>query len=171
MSTTGKNFVKFTATVANATVPIVEALGPNQAASQAAASSGTLLDKFTADLSSAGYVKNGAFFLGLAASTPITIDLTAAAAAASAAAGDTTFATINELIFNNPSTADVVVTPGGSNPFNGALGGTAPSFTVPAGAKLRWQSPAGWPVTITIRTLTFSSGSAVGSIGVSVGGS
>lgn len=171
MSTTGKNFVLVPATISGSAASAVIAATPSASANLVANAGGTILDRFLTDLSQANLAKNGGAFLALAVSTPATLDLTNLAAAATAAAGDTSFATVNLVTFNNTGAADVVVTPGGSNPFNGPITGGTPGFTVPAGGQARWHSPAGWAVSGSAKTFTFSSGAAVGAIGVCVGGS
>lgn len=171
MSTTSSNFAKLAAVVGGTATGVVIAATPQQVSILNSASGVVVLDVFAADLSKSGYAKNGAFVLALAASTPVTVDLTATGTASTAAAGDTSFAHAFELIFNNYGAADVLVGPGASNPFNGPLLGTAPTFTVPAGATVRWQCPAGWTVDSTHKTLKFDPGAAVATIGVSIGGS
>ena len=131
---------------------------------------GTYADSFVCNLGKAGYSKNGGIILSLAVSTPITIDLTSLATGSYSSAGDTTFATVHELIFNNFGANDVTVHPASSSAFNGPLAGTDPIFIVAANSTLRWQSFAGWTVTGSIKKLTFDPGSNACSISLCVGG-
>lgn len=171
MPTTNSNFVAISATISGAATPVVLAGGAQASLATAQVYSGTILDKTVSDLSSAGFAKNGAFLLALAASTPVTVDLTNISAAASANAGDTSFATAFALIFNNVGLHDVVITPGASDGFLGPLGGTAPSFTVPAGTKTAWPVPAaGFPITGLLKNLKFDPGGNACEIGMAIGG-
>jgi hypothetical protein len=169
LATINSNFVRTTATLGGSPAPVVVAVSASASAT-AKTLGGALIDNFTVNLATAGYPKNGAFVLALAVSTPVTVDLTATGTGTSASAGDSTFATVKELIFANYGTQDVIVSPGASNPFAGPLAGTAPTFTVPAGAQLRWQSPAGWTVDATHKTLKFDPGAALATIAVAIGG-
>lgn len=131
---------------------------------------GSVQDVVQTSLSKAGYAKNGAVFLALAISTPVTLDFTSLGTGTTSNAGDTTFATVYQLIFNNLGTSVVTLSPGGSNPFDGPLGGTTPTFSIPAASSTVWSCPAGWAVSGTVKTLTVSSGSSTGSLTMCVGG-
>lgn len=165
------NFVEFAVRINGVATPAILPYAPSAAASAAILNAGVVLDKIAVDLSAAGYTRNGAFFLSLAPSTPLTVDLTATGNVAPATAGDGYFTRANELIFNNTGSADVVVSPGASSGFNGPLSGTAPLFTVPSGGRIRWHNPAGWPVTAIAKNLKFDPGGSAAQIGVSIGGS
>ena len=170
MSTTLKNFVSLLPAAGSNLTSVLLAIPAAKALSLSAAALGTILDKLTVDLSSDGYAKHGGALLTLVASTPQTIDLTNLGALA-AYAGDVLFATANTIIFHNTGAFDVVVSPGAANPFNGPLAGTAPLFTVPAGATTPWLSPAGWAVTGAVKTLRLDPGANACTIAVMIAGS
>ena len=175
MPTTQKNFVALNSSALTgsgyAGNGVLLALPPSSAKAMAAgyAKLATIVDRVVVDLSLAGYAKNGGALLTLASSTPQTIDLTNLAALA-VTAGDTTFATWKEIIFNNTSNYDVIVSPGSSNPLRTPLAGTSPTFTVYANSSLRWHCPAGQTVDSTHKTLKFDPGANNATIAVLVGG-
>ena len=172
--TKGKNFVSLTSAVLAATgLPAASALAvnPAQVSLYTANGIGLILDQFTADLSLAGWARNGFVVLSLAASTPITLDLTNLNAQA-VWAGDYTFTAINEVEFVPLTlTGTVVVSPGATNPWSGQLGGTAPNFTVYPGRAVGWRNPNGWPVSFTARNLKFDPGPTAAVLAVGFGGS
>jgi hypothetical protein len=132
VSTTGKNYGAITTAAGSGLGAngAILALPPATAASLATSGNLTILDKFTVDVSkNTAATKTAGFLLKLAASTPVTVDLTNLGALA-ISAGDTSFATWLEVNFNNLGTQDVKVTPGASNPANTPLSGTTPGFTV-----------------------------------------
>lgn len=151
----------------------IEVLDPTSVVQESGAGQtlkgGTVLDKTSTDLSAAGFAKNGAFTLSLTASTPVTTDLTNISGTATLSAGDNSYATVNQLIFVNPGAQDVTVGAAASAPFLGPLGGTTPTFKVPAGGTEVWNSPAGW-TTSSANNLKFDPGSANATLYVSVGG-
>lgn len=174
MPTTGKNFVKLTSTLlpgsnfnANGVVGVAT---PQYAQSLSTAGLASILDKFSADLSSAGWAKNGCVILNLSPSTPKTIDFTNLAAE-TVVAGDLAFATWGEIIFANLGTQDVDVGPAASNPLRTPLKGTTPALTVSAGERTRWRPAAAKTVDSTHKSLTFDPGGSAAQIAVMIGGS
>lgn len=170
MATTLKNFVSLTAAAgsgygANGVALAVDA---GTASSQSAAGLATLLDRWTSDLSKAGYSKNGCVVLTLSGTTPVTIDLTSLNSQ-TVYAGDTSFATWKEVIFTNLGATDLTVSPGASNPLRTPLGGTSPTLLSYASGKTRWHCPAGQAVDGTHKTLTITPTSG-GTIAICVGG-
>lgn len=175
MATTNSAFVTLTSpNLVGSTVQAagaVVALNASNANQIVNGGTGTRLDKVVTDLATAGYPKNGCAYLTLTGTTAITLDLTALAAATGVVvAGDTTFATWNQLVFVNTGTQDLVLSPGSSNPARLQLGGTSPTLTIAAGSTFTLQSVAGLGVDSSHRTLTITP-TAGGSIGVCVGGS
>jgi hypothetical protein len=172
MSTTGKNFLALTTAAGVAANAVVVAIPPSQASQFLGGGSPLAipLDKFSADLSgTTGYTKNGAVILNLVTSTPVTIDLTSLASV-TPNAGDTSFATWNEMVLRNLGSHDVTISPGGSNPARLPFAGTTPTFTLAAGATIRWQVPAGLAVDSTHKNLTFDPGSNNATVSVCIGG-
>lgn len=174
MPTTNVGFLKVNNAVligsAVAAAGAVEALNGVSASQIAAAGYGTRLDAQAFDLSVAGYAKNAAVAFTLTGTTGITIDLTALAAATGVVvAGDTVFASFNQLILVNTGAADLIVAPGGSNPARLPLNGTTPTYTVPAGSRLVIESAAGLAVDSTHKTILVTPATG-GSLGLCVGG-
>lgn len=171
--TVRKNFVGLTAAALSGTgyasTGVALAQTPTQADQLAAGGTAVLLDRVAVDLAAAGYARNGCVILPLAASTPQTVDLKLLTGSA-VSAGDRAFDLVYEVVFTNLGATDVAVTPGGSQPWAGPLGGTAPQFTVAAGSQERWHSAAGWSVTAAARKLTFTPGASPGLIAVCFGG-
>ena len=170
MATTNSNFVALSASaLAGASAVNVAIVAPPAVASRyLSTGQGVILDQSSTDLSKAAFAKNGCVILALVVSTPQTIDFTALSGAATA--GDTSFATVNTVVFWNQGAHDIVVSPGSSNPFPGPLGGTAPTFTVPAGAQLPWQCPAGWTISGSVKNLKCDPGGNAGLLSLCIGG-
>ena len=166
MATTNSNFVFLSTSTPQAI--IAQPAVPAQQLSTAGI--GIIIDRFVADLSKAGYAKNGAVALVLASSTPQTIGLQALGSVTNNA-GDTSFATIYEVIVINLGTHPVTLGAAASHPFLGPLGGTSPTFTVAAGAQVRWHNPAGWTVTGGSNDqLKCDPGSNAATLGIAIGG-
>lgn len=176
MATTNSNFVK----LANAALigSTVQAAGQVVAVNHATATqiinggTGTYLDRFNVDLATAGYAKNGSAAATLTGTTAVTYDLTdltSTTSGTTAWAGDTTFATWNQLVFRNTGAADITVAQGASNGARLGLTGTTPAFTVPAGSVITFQSIAGYTVDSTHKVITITP-TAGGSFALSVGG-
>lgn len=122
-------------------------------------------------LATAGFAKNGCAYLTLTGTTPVTLDLTALAPAAGVVvAGDAAFGSTKRIRLFNNGAADVVLSPGGSNPANLGFGGTSPTLRVPAGSYVELNNAAGNAVDSTHKTVTVTP-TAGGSCGVCVGGS
>lgn len=131
---------------------------------------GTRLDKQSFDLATAGYAKNAGVLLTLTGTTAITINAAALAAATGVQiAGDTAFATVNQIILYNTGAVDLIVAPAGSNPFPFPLNGTTPTYTVPAGSRLVIESVAGLTVDGTHKSITVTP-TAGGTLGICLGG-
>jgi hypothetical protein len=174
MATTFKAFVMSSqgalVTSANAAFAAVLALGASVANALIGSNSGSRIDS-QVDLSTAGYAKNGAFFLNLAASTPISVDLTDIDATSTSSAGDDTFAKAFDIQLINPGTQDVIVGAAASHAFLGPLGGTTPTITVAAGSVEHIQSVAGWTIASgTNSILKFDPGGSAAQIAVAIGG-
>jgi hypothetical protein len=173
MSTTGVNICSITnAGLEGATVGAAGALltmNPKDAKQQEAVSKLTRLDYFLADLSAAGYAKNGGLSVALTGTTPVNLSLIDLTSNSTFSAGDTVFATWNQLVFKNTGAADVTIAPGGSNPANLGLGGTTPTLTVPAGSTVTFQSVAGLSIDGTHKIVTVTP-TAGGSFALCVGG-
>ena len=125
MATTLSGFLKFTSGAA-------VLLLTRPAASMAGAVSslaGTRLDIASANLSTAGFAKNGSTRLALSGTTTKAIDLTNLVTNADSYAGDVTFASFSQLLLTNDGAAAVVITPSASN--GASLGLT--NLTVPPG--------------------------------------
>ena len=173
MSTTGSRFVAASQgvpiTSANAATGNVGAYSPSITNQLAGGGAGTIIDSLV-DLSKAGFAKNGAFFLNLAASTPVTIDATAIASAATASAGDNSFATANSIELINLGLHDVKVGAAASNPMLLGLGGTTPTLTVPAGSRVVIGSVAGFS-TSGANNLKVDPGANACQLAAAIGGS
>jgi hypothetical protein len=118
-----------------------------------------------------GYAKNGAVLLELSGTTAQTVNLTNTAANTPAAtAGDTVFATAYVVRVKNLGTAAVTISPGASNPSPlPALGGTSPTYALPAGSEVLFHSSAGDAISGTACNLTFTP-AATTNVAVTVGG-
>lgn len=173
MATTLKNFVTLSSGPLTgsgyAAAGVLVALSPSDAAYLAARNLAAIVDKYTVDFATAGYSKNGAFVLNLAASTPVTADFTSLSSLA-VTAGDTTFASWKEINFKVIS-GSVTVSPGASNALTTPLGGSSPTQTMPASSQQRWHAPAGVAVDSTHKNLKFDPGGSPAVIVVCVGGS
>jgi hypothetical protein len=172
MATTGVGFVKNTnAVLVGATVAAagaVVALDNTSAANVVASGGATRLDTVASNLAKDGYAKNGAASITLTGTTPVTITLADLTSATTSNAGDTSFATVNELSFT-AGAADVVIAPGTTNPCSLLLGGTTPTITVPALSGILLKSAAGITVDSTHKTILITP-TAGGSLAVGVGG-
>lgn len=166
MPTTASNFVYLTGTTPASMV----AVAANKANSLLSYGLGSVVDRTSSDLSAEGWAKNAAFALSLATSTPADVDLTALGSQ-TIHAGDTSFALVNKLIFANLGANAVTVKPSTANGFVGPLGGTDPTYTIPAGSTLVLHSVAGWAVDSTHKSLNFDPGANAGSITLAIGGS
>ena len=154
----------------NASTASVLALNSQPAFNIVNAKQGNRIDVLQ-NLDALSYAKNGAFFLPLAASTPISVDLTSIITNAPAQAGDGSFATVFDLQFNNLGPNPVTIGNASSNPFLFGLGGTNPTLTIPAGGAVRLVFPAGLGVTSGANSiLKFDPGSLAAQIGVAIGG-
>jgi hypothetical protein len=173
MSTTKANFVSQTSAVLEGTTVgaagAVVALSPEAAATDSRGSGGTILDKFLMDLSTAGFAKNGACTFALSGTTPVTLTLVDLTSATASNAGDTSFATWNQLNFYNTGAADLTIAQGSSSGARLGFAGTTPTVTVPAGGHVILDNPAGSAVDSTHKNITITPTSG-GSCAVSVGG-
>jgi hypothetical protein len=157
--------------------PAVEAMSDEAANVVAQAAAGNpgntgsvRIDAPSINLATASYAKNAGVYLTLTGTTPITLDFTAIAATTGVViAGDTAFATWNQIVLMNTGAVDLVMTPGGSNPLRTLLSGTGPGLTIPAGSTITLASVAGLTVDGTHKTLTFTPTSG-GSLGLAIGG-
>jgi len=181
LSTTNSGFVvnDKAALVGSATVAAnaVVALSDQAANVEAAANTANAgnagsvrLDSVNVNLATAGYAKNAGVYLSLTGTTAITVSLLALAAATGVTvAGDTSFATVNQLVFLNTGAVDLVVSPGASNGFGVQLGCTSPTLTVAAGSSVTIQSVAGLATSSGAKNITVTPTSG-GSMGLCVGG-
>jgi hypothetical protein len=131
------------------------------------------VDGFASDLSQDGYALNGTFAATLAASTPITVDITAAGTAQGSAtafsqAGDSLTALLNRVYINNFGSAPVTIEVGASHPLTGV-----PTFVIPAGTKQRLDfGAAGITVAAGATcTIKFDPSTGTPSFAVAYGGS
>jgi hypothetical protein len=118
------------------------------------------------------FAKNGAALINLTGTTAVTLNMQDwnAFTGVTAQAGDTSLATVNCLIFNNLGTTNLTVSLASSDPAGfPTLGGTTPTFQVPAGGAVCWYNPAGIAVTPTTSQLTITP-TAGGSLAVAYGG-
>lgn len=177
MATTLQNFVKMvSAALVGSTVQAagaVVAVNPANGVQMVAGGGATNIDKVSVDLARSSYAKNGAAVGTLSGTTPVTIDftdITSGTSGTTAWAGDTTFATLNQLVLTNTGAADFTLAPGGSNPSRfPTFSGTTPTITVPAGASLTLAAVTGLTVDSTHKTLTITPTSG-GSFALAVGG-
>lgn len=174
MATTLQNFVRLAVqSLVGATVQpagAVLAMNPSNATQVANGGSGIVLDRPTIDLSKQGYAKNGAVAFALTGTTPQAVslqDLTGSGTLNTA--GDTAFATWNQLVLVNTGAADVTVAPAGSNGARLLLAGTGPTLTVPANSTVTLASLAGLAVDSTHYGITVTP-TASGSFAICVGG-
>jgi hypothetical protein len=130
----------------------------------------TRIDDQVFNLAKAGFAKNAGVGLTLTGTTAITISLAALAAATGVViAGDTAFATWNQLIFVNTGAVDLVLSPGASNPLGLQLTGTTPALTVAAGSRVVLETVAGITVDSTHKNLTVTP-TAGGTLNIGIGG-
>lgn len=128
------------------------------------------IDLVSIDAAKAGYAKNAGVCVTLTTTTAITINLLLLAAATGVKiAGDTVFATINQLVFVNLGAVDLVLSPSASNPFGLQLTGTTPTLTVAAGSTVTIQSVAGLTLSGTVKNFDITP-TAGGLLGIYVGG-
>jgi hypothetical protein len=174
MATTNSAFVKHTnadlvgATVA--TAGVLQAVDAPTAVAMVAGGNATRLDRTVADLSTAGFAKNGAATVTLSGTTPVNIDLTNLATATTSNAGDTGFAHWSLILFKNTGAADVTIAQGASNPASLGFAGTTPTLTIPAGSTMVFNTsttPIAVDGTHKIVTVTPTAG---GSFAILVGG-
>ena len=98
-------------------------------------------------LDTAGYTANGAVYLTLTGTTPITLNFTNLAAATGVVVGGITiFTGWNRIVFYNTGTTDLVVAAAGSLGLRLPINGTNPSYTVPAGSRLVLDGVVGFAV-------------------------
>jgi hypothetical protein len=172
VATTLANFVKMTAAqLVGATVQAagqLVALNGSNAAKVAAGAGGTVVDKLAVDFSTDALAKHGAARFTFSGTTPKNMDLTDLTSASASSAGDTTFATISQLVFYNDGAADITVAPGGSNPASIGLAGTTPTLNVPAGKSV--AIPYAAAVVDGTHKVILMTPTAGGSLVVSVGG-
>lgn len=117
-----------------------------------------------------GFAKNGAFHVTTAGTTAVNVDLTNLATGATSNDGDTTFATVNQVVIYNCGAADMTVSPGATNPANfPKFTGTTPTLTIPAGSKHTFQNAAGAVVDGTHKVITITP-TAGGDVVLAVGG-
>jgi hypothetical protein len=174
MATTGKGFIVSAqgapVTTLTASSGVIIPLASNVALQFITQGLGTRVDA-QKDLASSGYAKNGAIYLSLAASTPVTVDMTATSGTATSSGGDTAFATAFDLQLTNLGAQDVIVGNAASHPFLGPLGGTTPTIVIPAGSSVHLSSIAGWSITGgTNNNLKFDPGGSAAQIAVAIGG-
>lgn len=131
--------------------------------------SGTRIDALV-DLSRPNYSKNAGFYLSLAASTPLTPDLTAIASVATSQAGDNSFSIVYDMQFVNLGNQDVIVGNAASNSFQMTLAPSNGTITFPANSTTRLHFPAGLAVNGTSKLFKFDPGGNAAQIGVALGG-
>lgn len=164
MATTAKNFVLETASNPIAMIAAAAGFARNIVANAA----GVIVDTVTIDMSADNYAKHGGVYLTLSGTTPVTIDLTALGSN-TVYAGDTSFATWNQIVFYNNGAQDLTVAPAGSNGARLQLNGTSPTITVAAGSYVTLQSVAGLAVDSTHKGITVTPTSG-GTIAICVAG-
>ncbi len=172
MSTTGVGFVVTSGgspiNSGNAAKGVVLALTRPQI-SALGATAANRIDALV-DLSRQTYAKNGAAYLSLAASTPLTPDLTAIASVATSQAGDASFALIYDIQWVNLGTQDVTVGNAAANSFLMGLAPSNATITFPANSIGRLHFPAGLAVNATNKNLMFNPGGNAAQIAVAFGG-
>ena len=130
------------------------------------------VDGFASDLSQDGFALNGCFVAVLAASTPITVDMTNPGATQSGATsfnqrGDSLTAALNRLYIDNYGTASVIIEVGASNALTGV-----PTFTIPGGTMQRLDFGAtGLTVSSSAKTIKLDPGTGTPSFAIAYGGS
>ncbi len=172
MATTGLGFVVtangFPVNSSNASHGVVLALTRTQI-NAFGETSAQRLDTFV-DLSKPAYAKNCGFYLSLAASTPLTPDLTAIASVATSQAGDNSFSLIYDMQVVNMGIQDVIVGNAAANSFQITLAPSNATITFPANSTTRLHFPAGLVVNGTLKNLKFDPGANAAQIGVAFGG-
>lgn len=199
MASTGVNFIQVNSPSNNPVLfgsavvatPFIAAVDPVSAQNlvNVAASAGVPLDRFILDLAmrtipppngatilpfgkfAGGFAKNGCILQTLLTTTTQDVDLTNTATNTPAGnAGDTVFATVYALLFNNLGATDLTVKPGGSNPSNiPKFAGTTPTLLIPAGGVVCVYHPAGVTIDSTHKVFTITPTSG-GSLAIAIGG-
>lgn len=188
MATTGSNFVGLLGTatrfIGSATVagPKVLALDSNSTDVVEAGGDAVPLDRVTFDASLTALpalgnhvgacAKNGCALVTLTGTTAVSFDLTdITVGGTQPAAGDTTFASVKAIIFNNVGTHDLTIAPGGSNPAGfPKFTGTSPTLSVQAGGIVADYAPVAITVDSTHKIITITP-TAGGVIAITVMGS
>lgn len=135
------------------------------------AASAVRVDGFASDLSQDGFAANGCLVATLAASTPITIDMTDPGAAQSGAtafdqSGDVLATALNRIYINNYGAAAVTISVGASNALTGV-----PTFVIPAGTRQRLDFGAsGLTVSSTAKTIKLDPSTGTPTVALAYGG-
>lgn len=133
--------------------------GAANGASNIVSNNVALLDDMVTRCDKLPYAKNGVFHVTTTSTTPVNIDLTNLTTNATSSAGDTVFATVNQLLFYNLSGVDGVaaasmsIAAGTSNGARLQITGTTPAITLPASSRTVQEDVAGFAVDSTHKIL------------------